>query len=254
MAFGGCPSKLQILSEPLLISPSRAPGLPTFARLITNPDGYDGGPVVRVDKPLYSATRAYLRRILVGDGQKAHCPFVQFIEDRNGYHLRPIRAEADTVDIEASLQLLIDKFQQLSPAPTLRGDRPDPTIVIISFGGPGTSEEAFCTKMSQTKAQMRHLFLQAGLMVNDTTPFHPVGDRNGEGQAPMFVSEVPILMVRRMHILDHIFMKDGASLELYARIFGPPGIRDPGRVFEAEQKAARGCPFSNSGQPNPGVR
>lgn len=72
---------------PHVIRIRTTPGDP-LVQLITNPDALTSPEGLRTSvDPVLVRIREYIKTVLVGDGIKPHCPFVQFIENSNGYRV-----------------------------------------------------------------------------------------------------------------------------------------------------------------------
>jgi len=99
---------------------------------------------------------------------------------------------------------------------------PDPTTVIAAFYEVDAMREAFCGKLEEVRNQKRQHFLDQGLMIAYMHPFHALGsakegvsDIDGE----LYSSGIPLLMVRRMHKEDYVFMHTDAEKSAYNMYF-----------------------------------
>ena len=70
----------------------------------------------------------------------------------------------------------------------------------------------------------RQIFLDRGLMIAQMHPFHVLGSSSEEkkddpGADPLYRSRLPLLMARRMHKEDHVFMHTPEEVDAYHKYF-----------------------------------
>ena len=95
-------------------------GLP-YAQLITNPDALTSPEGLRTSvDPVLLRVREYVHAVLTGDGTRSYCPFVEFIEKRNGYHVRDFSQQPNDIDFAPLIFDLADTFDQISQRPGRR--------------------------------------------------------------------------------------------------------------------------------------
>ncbi len=84
--------------------------------------------------------------------------------------------------------------------------------------------EASCHRLNETRNNYRQRFLNQGLMLAQMHPFHRLGgntqDSTSDLYKPLYVAGIPLLMVRRMHRQDHVFMKEPQEIAAYESYFG----------------------------------
>lgn len=183
-------------------------------------------------KEALQRTMLYLRKVLGGEGEKPLCPFVQAIEAQNGYHVTPYAEHPKDLDLESIVNTLREEFMGISPTRTMRSQPVDTTTVVAAFAHPQAVSRRFCSGVTDIRNQRRVGFLQQGLMLSQMHPFHELGSASTRkiepGSDPLYTSEIPLLMVRRMHAPDHVFMKTVAERKAYEQFFGPiPNAQKP---------------------------
>lgn len=190
-----------------------------FVQIVTNPSAEYVS--VQSTESWLIRTVQYLTHVSVGDGKKAFCPFTRMIEKRNAYYAGPYVCE----ELEGSVAEIEACFKEISPRATHSGQVPDPTTVIAAFFEVDAMRESFCGKIEELRNQKRQHFLDQGLMIAYMHPFHALGSAK-EGAVDtdreLYSSGIPLLMVRRMHKEDYVFMHTDAEKTAYARYF--PGV------------------------------
>lgn len=203
---------------------------PNVIHLITNAANIEPSLVIQASiSPTVIRTRNYISTVLTGDGKRPHCPFVETIETKNGYYILPYEQPPEGINFPEIIEQLNDKFRTLSPTKTTQNQPVDVTTVIGAFGHEDAMNESFCKNLEAQRNEHRLEFLQQGLMLAHMHPFHSVGSnssrRETKGEDPLYVSKIPLLMVRRMHQPDHVFMKTSEEKAVYAKYFGPMPFR-----------------------------
>ena len=167
-------------------------------------------------------TREYLREVLVGDGKRAYCPFVEQIEAQNGYHVFVDDAPPSEIDLPSIVERLEKEFGQLSGARTFAGQQLDVTSVIAAFSNPAAMCSEFCTKLDELRDGSRLEILKQGLMLAQMHPFHPRGEQSRTGKLldeKKYQAGIPLLIVRRMHAPDFVFMRTEEEMQVFRTYF-----------------------------------
>ncbi len=157
------------------------------------------------------------------------CPFVTAIRQANGYELRlmfPRTLCPSCVGVQAILTwnvedvvgALTSNFKRRSPQSTHHDQNFDPTVAVIAFVGTGEMDMESCADLERLRNAKRQEVLAQGLMLAHMTPKH--SDPNGTGS---YVTEkCALLMVRRMHREDFVFMQTEEERRIYSEFFGEP--------------------------------
>jgi hypothetical protein len=160
----------------------------------------------------------YLQEVNTGDGKQSYCPFVKIIKRHNGYYFRCFSVE----QLGESFSELEKGFKLISPLKTTSEQKVDPVTVIAAFPEQKALSEDFCKLLEQERNNLRLSFLTQGLMVAYMHPFHTLGSAK-EGSnlidEQLYVSNIPLLMVRRMHKEDIVFMHTEIELNAYYYFF-----------------------------------
>ncbi len=181
-----------------------------FQRLYTNPK-----PSAHEIGTVEANVRAYLNQVLVGDGARAHCPFVALIESKNGYWWKDFSTCAAFVDFGLVAEEMLRAFRLIiANRPAEIGQKVETTTVIAAFSDQSALSPEFHQRLVQAHDLLRPGFIQHELMVGYMTPHHTL---DGPGQR--FVSKIPLLIVRQMHARDAVFMKTEAELAAHRRFF-----------------------------------
>ena len=189
-----------------------------FVQLITNPK--DLG-IQRSEDDYLFRTRKYLHHVLAGDGSRPYCPFVELIEENNGYHIRNFPEHPSGIGFDVIVNILGARFKLLSPRETYRNQPVDITTVVAAFAHPYAMSEEFCSQIDEARNHYRQDFLDQGLMIAQMHPHHQLGGVGKKSSDdPLYVSGIPLLMVRRMHQPDNVFMKLPREIEAYMKYFG----------------------------------
>lgn len=226
---------------------ARFPGDPPqdMVRLVTNEvhfrDQFEG--VMRRETssdPTLLRTRTYLASVLEGKAGRPHCPFVRAIEDQNGYFVIPDERTPGDVDLSSTVDRLVSEFGQLSSLSTQANQSLDVTSVVAAFGHSEAMTPAFCAQLDAARNRTRLEVLRLGLMLSQMHPFHP---REAQGQSVSgritderkYQAQIPLLIVRRMHAPDRVFIRTAEEKAAYDQYFGEdvlPDGYDPQGWFE----------------------
>lgn len=200
----------------------------SIVRLITNPDRVsDVEGIMQVSSSVNETllrTRAYLLSVLNGEEGKPHCPFVKQIENENNYFVATYDQDPREVNIDAALLNILDEFSYFSPTFTHAGQAVDTTSIVAAFGHPDAMTPEFCSRLDTLRNFTRTKVLKRGLMLSQMHPFHP---RDLESQShsgkivdeEKYKSSIPLLIVRRMHKPDHVFMRTEEEKAIYKSFF-----------------------------------
>lgn len=208
--------------EKVLIRPMLVGFYPTgLVQLVTNVDSLDNlERTFETDIPAFVRTANYLRAVKEGDG-KPYCPFVELIERNNDYFIINIGKDFEPIKFEKVIDILEYEFRALSPRETYTSQPVDTTTVVAAFSEPNAMSQDFCHGLDEVRNHFRQRFLDQGLMIAQMQPYHPFGGvSKRKSNGPLYVSEIPLLMVRRMHQPDHVFMKLPQEKIAYSRYFG----------------------------------
>ncbi len=196
-----------------------------YVQLITNPDALTSPEGLRTSiDPVLLRVREYIRSVLTGDGKRPHCPFVQFIENQNGYRVLDVPEHPKEIDFAPLILGLADTLQNVSPALTSADQEPDPTTIVAAFSHPDAHSAEFCRRLDEIRDAGRQIFLDRGQMLAQMHPFHRLGSSSTKkaddpGDDPLYTSTIPLLMVRRMHKEDVVFMHNHEAMHAYRKYF-----------------------------------
>ena len=195
-----------------------------FFRLITNPHCIEQCCVYPTDDPTLLRTRAYVYAVLKGSGRKPYCPIVSMVEEANAYRVRIFSDSPDDIDFSIVLDILEAKYRELSPAPTYARQPLDLTTVVAAFSHLQTNDEAFCRVLAEVHTAHRFRFIRQGLMIAYMHPHHSLGSsslkRQKAGSEPLYLSAIPLIVIRRMIPADDRFMRTEEEKRAYAQFFG----------------------------------
>lgn len=196
-----------------------------FFRLITNPAATDTGAVSVTDDEALIRTRDYAFAVLKGKGGSPYCPIVRMVEEANAYRVRIFRDLPGTADFPTMLDLLEAKYRHLSPGKTEKGQPLDVTTVIAAYSHSEANAEYFLDALKAMHEVYRLRFIRQGLMLAYMHPRHPVGSSNVKrpdpGTEPVYLSGIPLVVVRRMISADDRFMRTPEEQQAYEGFFGP---------------------------------
>ncbi len=199
-----------------------------FEHLITHTQNIPVGSYYESQEDNHKRIFNYLMEVKIGDGQKPYCPFVKIIEKSNGYYFKCFSLE----ELDRSFHELERGFKSISPNSTQSNQKPDPLTMIAAFPEQKAMGADFCKLLEQKRDDLRLSFLVQGLMVAHMHPFHSLGSAKEASNLvdeELYVSSIPLLMVRRMHKEDIVFMHTKDELSAYYSFF-------PKEIFSK-------CPF-----------
>ncbi len=166
----------------------------------------------------------YLEHVRTGLRGKPMCPFVEAVHQSNGYRVKFYEIAELWVCGEIALEPVVEElrteFCRLSPVKTHVGQGLDTTAVIAAFPGGWhwlcytQTQEELLKQMDKAREEFRQSFLDQGLMLSQMHERHP--DPKGTGG---YTSRIPLLIVRRMHAPDIVFMKKPEEIAAYRKFF-----------------------------------
>lgn len=207
---------------PQVFLDARYPG--PYYRLLTKPGDASPADLAVSMHPALLRVREYIGSVLKGDGKRPHCPFVQLIEQRNGYHVRLFPEHPSAIDFPSVVGSLEERFRELSPDATVYDQPVDVTTTVAAFSHPAALAPDFCGALDQARDGHRQHFLDQGLMLAQMHPFHALGSSSvrkadDPGSDPLYRSTIPLLMARRMHKEDVVFMHTVEAMAAYRKFF-----------------------------------
>lgn len=194
-----------------------------FVRLITNTSMSGVGSIRTTDNEALLRMRAYAFAAVKGNGKSPYCPVVQMVEAANAYRVRDFPKHPEQIDFPSVLDVLEEKYHELSPGSTVAGEGIDLTTVVASFSHRDAMADTFCDALSTMHIAYRHRFIRQGLMIAYMHPTHPLGSSSKKkkpGTEPLYLSGIPLVVVRRMIPADDRFMRESWELEAYEGFFG----------------------------------
>lgn len=202
-----------------------------FLQMVTNESILESDFTLNDSKNSFFRAYDYITRVKDGDGKQSYCPFVRLIEKQNGYYLKSYHKTLEEGYLTNISTELLQKFVTLSPRKTTIDQKVDTTTVVaVLMNRKATTEESL-SLMIQVRDKVRLSFLEQGLMIAYMHPIHELGGVGKRGstlpETPMYVAEIPLLMVRRMHKEDYVFMHTESEKEAYAKYFGVIPTRCP---------------------------
>ena len=206
-----------------------------FSRMITNQKTENLHKNLTSGSNLLIQIRQYLTSVLIGDGKKPYCPYTHFIEKKNSYFIKTYTNEfkKNLLSIVSSELEIMFKF--LSPKETKFNQEIDPITVVAGFEDINANNQESFLILKDFRDEMRQHFLDQGLMIAYMHPTHSLGGVGKKGSTvhaenPLYQSGTALLMVRRMHKEDHVFMQTEIEKEAYKKYFG--------------EQIPKKCPFS----------
>jgi hypothetical protein len=164
----------------------------------------------------------YLHSILRGNNGGPFCPFVKAIERNDAYYIKDFRENISAEMLINSATELVEIFTSVSPLGPDTYSHPDLTSCVAVFSSMKAQTLNGFQLMSHAHELLRPRVINSGLMLAVTHRLHEVGGRpnSRNPNEPMFVSKIPLFILRRMNRYDHVFMKSDADRESYHRLFG----------------------------------
>lgn len=150
----------------------------------------------------------YLDFLVEGDGRKAHCPFTAtMLEKRKFYY-----------DIS---DLLLDKdefFRTIAELREFHAKQPDRYLVVgVAYQNRANFLEAVATMGEAWRQELRLELIAAGLTIAWTHPENPIGTHTDRDKLadPLWVSDIPLLMLRTLDKGDEPFMLSADSKKAF---------------------------------------
>lgn len=190
-----------------------------FLRLITEARPHINDSIEITRDAVLSKVRSYLSETAAGDERGPSCPFVRALEKENGYFVMSVDGDLDRNDLPGVLALLEEELDRTA------GYEPSsrfPTVVA-AFTHPEMLTEKGLEELEAFRKAQRGACLERGLTLAITHPDHPVsgnedGSRNPRFDGkPLFVAELPQLLLRNLHPKDRVFMHSEESMAQFER-------------------------------------
>jgi hypothetical protein len=152
----------------------------------------------------------YLDFLVQGDGRRAHCPFTRtMLEKRQFYY--------DTSDS------VLDKdefFRAIAEMHEFHSRQSDRYLVVgVAYQNEKNFSEAVAAEGEIWRQEMRLDLIAAGLTIAWTHPRNPIGthtDRDKPSE-PLWVSDIPLLMLRNLDKGDEPFMLSADSKRAFVQ-------------------------------------
>ena len=197
-----------------------------FSRIITNKSAHPAENRAEANDPALEPVLGYVSYIS-GSAGKTHCPFVKGIEENNGYFVRVFRKD-DTMGYAFSAAVsALDSFAGIKNDAefAMKENGAYQISAIAAFAAPGAQGKHFHSTMQAVDAYFRLTFMERGMMLGIMGPHHQPGGRKG-GTEPLFISQLPLLIVRKMHASDRVFLRNQQEKQAYEKFFGKIGQPD----------------------------
>lgn len=146
----------------------------------------------------------YLDFLVQGDGRRAHCPFTgMMLEKRQFYY--------DISDLPLHKN---EFFQAIAEMREFHARQPDRYLVVgVAYLNERNFLETVAAEGEVWRQEMRLDLISAGLTIAWTHPKNPIGthtDRDKPAE-PLWVSDIPLLMLRNLDRGDEPFMLSADS-------------------------------------------
>jgi fatty acid desaturase len=146
----------------------------------------------------------YLDFLVQGDGRKAHCPFSRrMLEKRQFYY--------DTSDLPLHKE---EFFRAIAAMREFHARQPDHLLVVgVAYLNEKNFSEAIAAEGEAWRQEIRPELISAGVTTAWTHPKNPIGthtDRDKPAE-PLWVSDIPLLMLRNLDKGDEPFMLSADS-------------------------------------------
>lgn len=150
----------------------------------------------------------YLDFLVQGDGRKAHCPFTRtMLEKRQFYY--------DTSDF----LLHEEEFcRAIAEMRKFHAQQPERYLVVgVAYHNKENFSEAVAAKGEVWRQKLRLELIAAGLTIAWTHPENPVGTHTDRDKLaePLWVSDIPLLMLRNLDKGDEPFMLSADSKKAF---------------------------------------
>ena len=191
-----------------------------YYRLATNPVALPCADKKEDPSEEILRVRQYLLSVL----NRGYCPFVPDIEKANGYHVSVCDQDPATFNVDRVIQRLAGSFRR-HIAECHPGVRESALTFIQTFSHPDAASERFLDTMRKMKNRHRIPLMEKGLKFEVAHPrIQPEGSKLLDRQRktlpePLFVSPIPLIMMRAFHRADLVFMKTQRDMEVYRRFF-----------------------------------
>lgn len=209
-----------------------------FAQLITNPESYkdifetgessikipfnEDSSYILVDtgSPIGDAYE-YLHSVSTGKNGRPYCPFVGSIEKNNSYYIKEYDLCPTPMSVQETVIEMVDILVHIS-GHAVPLNKTDLTSIVGVFSHEyAQTAEAF-SLMSGVHETLRPEIIKRGMMLACVHRLHEIGGRpeSKHPDEPMFVSKIPLLILRRINKYDSVFMKTDADKKVFSSFFG----------------------------------
>lgn len=157
----------------------------------------------------------YLEYVTIGNQGDPYCPFVTKVHFNNGYYIKFFPEHPSKIDFNIIVQEMQESFFEISPNKTHINQKIDITTIVAAFSHTEAITHKFGQELEKARNQLRSKTLYKGLMLSQMYPFHldPTGGQR-------YVSAIPMLMIRRMHYQDFVFMNTEEERKIFNSFFG----------------------------------
>lgn len=146
----------------------------------------------------------YFDFLVEGDGRKAHCPFTETMLTKRQFYY-------DTSDLLLDREEFFRAITELREFHTRHSDRY--VVVGVAYQHRENFVEAVATKGEVWRQELRLDLIAAGRTIAWTHPKNPIGTHTDRDKPadPLWVSEIPLLMLRNLDKGDGPFMVNAES-------------------------------------------
>ncbi len=145
------------------------------------------------------AINSYLDSLVAGDGKKSYCPFVKRMQAKDLFFY----------DISQALLIKEEFLSALAEMEAFLTKVADPLAVVsLIYVRPENYDPGLAQEMERLRQAERTRFIRQGLTIAWTHPANPMGTHTDRAKpyASLWISDVPMLLLRRLHQGDEPFM------------------------------------------------
>ncbi len=160
---------------------------------------------------------SYLEYVMNPTGTP-HCPFIRKIVDGGKFYF------AESMTVVKNRQVLEKLIEEL----VAEHERVADPMAIIAYVllHPAMESPAMAVLLAGLRSQIRTSIIRRGYTIAFTHPDNQTGSHSASVYAqkysldePLWVSQVPILMVRKLHKMDKPFMRTKETQEAFIHVF-----------------------------------
>ena len=174
------------------------------------------------DLPIVHEVEAYLAHVAGVRNGKTLCPFTRAIFNTEGFRMALIKEPPSRMNLDEIGEEVGRELERVSPGPVGAGIPTDLKVVIAAFTHPECRNQEFAQRLRETHGRLRTSFLKRGQMFSAMYETHP--DEPGNRG---FSSSVPLLVGRRMHERDGVFMKTPEAKGIFSSFFPEADFGNP---------------------------